>query len=245
MTTTTQQQEERLLDETAEIPTQAIGGVPDTDNVHVAPSRHAAVVAETKPDQELQILGRRMQPRDSADASKEMGAASLQSDEAWYLVREGPQVGWILGRLVQLDIPKSISAYTQETNLVAWLTLDTVDDDGHPVPQYLLADRMGTNACDFTHIRVLTWWKRKQTYAVAYREGGFQGYFPILVNHQGSVPYFRLRLADGAGHRFQKIYGLFDTITRVVGSADTWQSDAMPNEPALPHHSSRLRTKQR
>jgi hypothetical protein len=45
------------------------------------------------------------------------------------------------------------------------------------------------------------------------------------------VPYFRL-LLDEDGIRYQKIYGLFDTITRVMGTADTWQSDATPNRPA-------------
>ena len=98
--------------------------------------------------------------------------------KAWYLVQGGSHAGWILGRRVHLDIPKSISAYAQDTNLVAWLVLNTVDDSGHLVPQYLVADRLGTQACDFTDIRVLTWWKKKQTYAIAYNEGGLKAIFP-------------------------------------------------------------------
>jgi hypothetical protein len=153
--------------------------------------------------------------------------------EAWYLVREGPHVGWILGHRVQLNIPNSISAYSQETNLVAWLVLDTVKDNGHKVPQYLVADRVGTETCDFTDIRVLTWWKRKHTYAIAYHEGNMRGYFPILVTQEGSVPNFRLRVVDDKGVRRQKVYGLYDTITRFIGSADTWRSDSMPERRAL------------
>jgi hypothetical protein len=137
----------------------------------------------------------------------------------------------MLGKLVQLDIPKSISAYAQDVNLVAWLVVDTVNDNGHRVPQYLVADRVGTETYDFSHIRVLTWWKKKQTYAIAYREGDLRGFFPILVTHQGSVPCFRLRLVDGDGTKCQKIYGLFDTIICLMGTVDGWQSDAMPEQP--------------
>jgi hypothetical protein len=222
MPSETHEAEERLLSTLSDLPVQATGQSADVDNIHVEPSRTAAVVAEVNPEQRLQIFGRRMVQRPSGFSNH---------PQAWYLVREGFHAGWILGRLVRLDIPQSISAYAQDTNIVAWLVLDTVDDNGHRVPQYVVADRAGRQACDFTHIRVLTWWKRKHTYATSYREGQMKGYFPILVASEGSVPHFRLRLEDD-GVKYQKIYGLFDTITRVMGTADTWRSDAMPKRPA-------------
>ncbi len=215
--------EERLREAISDLPAQARGHAADMVNVHIEPSRQAAVVAEVNPGQNLEIFGRSMLRRSRLKSPSDMLLVSSEVPlEAWYLVQEGSRVGWILGHRVQLDIPKSISAYAQDTNLVAWLVLDTVDDNGNPIPQYLVADRVGTQTCDFTDIRVLTWWKKKQTYAIAYHEGGLQGYFPIVVNHQGSVPYFRLRLMDDEGSRGQKLYGLFDTITRVTGVADTW-----------------------
>jgi hypothetical protein len=133
---------------------------------------------------------------------------------------------------VHLDIPESISAYAQDVNLVAWLVLNTVDDNGHQVPQYLVAGRIGTETYDYSHVRVLTWWKKKHSYAIAYREGNLQGFFPILVTHEGSVPYFRLRLVASDGTKYQKVYALYDTITRVMGTAEGWQSDAMPERSA-------------
>jgi hypothetical protein len=51
------------------------------------------------------------------------------------------------------------------------------------------------------------------------------------------VPYFRLRLIDDQGEKYQKVYGLFDTITRTVGTVPGWESDAMPPSPA--HHHQR------
>jgi hypothetical protein len=228
MTAATHRKEQLLTEELSHIPAQATGHTDDMVNLHIGPSRGAALVTELRPDQALEVVKRKMLPRSPEDSPFGTISASARHLEAWYLVRAGSQTGWILGRLLQLDIPKSISAYAQETNLVAWLTLDSVDDNGRKVPQYLIADRVGTNACDFTHIRVLTWWKKHQTYAIAYREGGLKGYFPILVSKEGNVPYFRLRLVGQDGSRFQKIYGLFDTITRVTGTAGTWDGDETP-----------------
>jgi len=233
MSGATHDAEGRLCKEISDLPVLARGHAVDVDNLHIEPSRQAAVVAAVDSEESLEILGRRMVRRSSENRPSDILPASTESrPEAWYLVQEGSRAGWILGRHVQLDIPKGISAYAQATNLVAWLVLDTVDDNGHPMPQYLVADRVGTVTCDFTDIRILTWWKKKQTYAIAYKQEGLQGYFPILVTHEGSVPYFRVRLLDSAGNKYQETFGLFETITRHTGTADTWQSDAMPEPPA-------------
>ncbi|HLI29630.1 MAG TPA: hypothetical protein VKV79_00860, partial [Terriglobia bacterium] len=93
---------------------------------------------------------------------------------------------------------------------------------------YLAADRIGTRDFDFNHIRVFTWWVKRHKYVTAYVESGLQGYFPITVTHLGSVPYFRLRLVDDTGRKFQKVYGLFDTIVRPIGTVGGWTSNAMP-----------------
>ena len=231
MNAETHEAEERLRETISDLPAQARGHAADVDNIHIEPSLQAAVVAQVGPEQGLEIFGRRMVRRSHEKSASDILPVSSDPLEAWYLIQEGSHAGWILGHRVQLDIPKTISAYSQGTNLVAWLVLDTVDDNGRPIPQYMVADRVGTQTCDFTDIRVLTWWKKKQTYAIAYKEGGVQGYFPILVTHEGSVPYFRLRLVDDAGNKYQEIFGLFETITRHVGTADTWQSDAMPEKP--------------
>ena len=232
MTAATYADDQHLLSEMVNLPAQAAGHAADSVNVHIEPSRKAAVVAQLKPGRELEIFDRRLVERPRETDMTDVPVTSSSPIEAWYLVRSGSRAGWILGHLVELDVPKSISAYAQDVNLVAWLVLDTVNDDGHEVPQYLVADRAGTEAYDYSHIRVLTWWKKKQAYAIAYREGDLRGYFPILVSHQGSVPSFRLRLVGSNGAKYQKVYALFDTITRVVGIVDGWGSDAMPERPA-------------
>jgi hypothetical protein len=235
MTAAIYEADQRLLGEMSKLPAQAAGHAADSVNVHIEPSRKAAVVAQLRPQQQLDIFGRRMVPRPSEGSAADVPSLPSNLVEAWYLVRSGSRAGWILGRLVELDVPKDISAYSQDVNLVAWLVLNTIDDSGRPVPQYIVADRAGTENYDYTHIRVLTWWKRKQTYAIAYREGDLQGYFPIFVTHEGTLPGFRLRLVDSTGTKFQKVYALFDTITRVLGTVGGWESDAMPERPEPKH----------
>ncbi len=241
MTAATEAEDERLLKEAADVPVQATARAADLANLHIEPSRKAAIVAHVKSNQDLSVLDRRMVERPPESSTPDASASASKTFEAWYLVLAGSRAGWILGKLVQLDIPKNISTYAQDVNLVAWLVLNTVDDNGRPVPQYLLADRVGPAAYDFSHIRVLTWWKKKQTYAIAYREGDLQGFFPILVSRQGSVPYFRLRLVNSDGAKYQKVYGLFDTITRLMGTVDGWESDAVPERPASKIQSKRRR----
>jgi hypothetical protein len=184
----------------------------------------------------VQIFGRRLVDRPAQAASREPSSTADASAgrEAWYLVRAGGQAGWVVGRLVQLDVPESISTYAQGTNLVAWLVLDTVDDDGRKVPQYLVADRAGAQDFDFTHIRVFTWWKQRRRYATAYVEGNLRGYFPIRVLDTSGTPSFRLRLIEKDSRKVQKVYGLFKTIVRPLGRVDGWESNAMPTRQASP-----------
>ena len=232
MTAATFAADEKLLGEMSELPAQAAGHAADVVNVHLEPSRKAAVVAQLKANQRLEIFGRRMLQRPADNSSPDVASVSSSPLEAWYLIRSGSRAGWTLGHLVELDVPKNISAYTQDVNLVAWLVLNTIDDAGRQVPQYLVADRAGTETYDYTHIRLLTWWKRKQTYAIAYREGDLQGYFPILVSHAGNLPTFRLRLVDDKGAKYQKVYVLLDTLTHVKGRVEGWQSNATPERPS-------------
>ena len=59
----------------------------------------------------------------------------------------------------------------------------------------------------------------------AYVESGLNAYFPIRVAEVNGAPHFRLRLMDDQGRKFQKVYGLFDTITRPVGTVPGWRSE--------------------
>jgi uncharacterized protein YgiM (DUF1202 family) len=225
---------QRLLSECQQLLPQAVGHAGNVVNLHLEPSRDAPPIAQLRERQKVEILGRHLaerspQPTNLTPApSGEGPAAASPQPEAWYLVRADAQAGWVLGRLVDLDIPEPIGVYAQGTNLVAWLVLNTIDDHGQRVPQYLVADRAGTQEVDFNHIRVLTWSKDHHRYATAYVESNLNGYFPIQVGHLGAMPYFRLRLMDADGRKIQKIHGLFDTVPRPLGTVEGWESNVMP-----------------
>jgi hypothetical protein len=199
---------------------QAAAHMNAVSNVHLTPSRAAMTVARFTADKSVEVYNRQVVARSGAPAG--------DGPDVWYLVQSGQQAGWVLGDFVTLDIPPGLALYAQGINLVAWLPLDTVDDGGQQVPQFVAADRIADPDVDFNHIRVFTWWVKHHKYVTAFVKSGLAGYFPITVTHEGGVPYFRLRLIDDQGHRVQQVYGLFDTITRPVGVVDGWTTMAMP-----------------
>ena len=229
---------QQVLRDLGKIPPQAAGHTTGEINLHLEPSRSSPELALLEPNDHVEIFGRRWAaraPRESqappsAETNDESAPGSPIRD-AWYLVRSGARGGWVLGRFITLDVPADISVFAEGVNTVAWVVLDTVDDNGRKVPQYLVADRMGTQEFDFTHIRVLTWWVKNQHYVTAYVESNLNGYFPIRVLQFDGKPQIRLYLVDNRGRKFQKVYGMSSTIVRPIGSVEGWESNATPVRP--------------
>jgi hypothetical protein len=218
---------QKLLKDLEGLPAQAEGHIPDSINLRFGPSRDSTPLAQLPKNQKVSVFGRKIVER----PSQLDRPSSPPVKEAWYLVRAGARAGWVLGRFVSLDIPEPIAGYAQTANMVAWLVLNTVADEDRQVPQYVVADRAGNPDVDFTRIRVFTWWVKNHRYVTSYVESGLQGYFPIRVVQTGNIPYFRLHLVDEGANKVQRVYGLFATITRPVGTVEGWESDAMPTEP--------------
>jgi hypothetical protein len=224
----TQQKAEQLLKGLEPFGPQAVGHTTTLTALRLEPSRDSVQLAELPGNLTVQVFGRQLVARSSPGKGPKPSSSTKPAREAWYLVRTPPRAGWVLGRLVSLDIPEAIATYAQEINLVAWLVLNTVHDGDHEVPQYLVADRIGTQDFDFNHIRVFTWWAKHHKYVTAYVESNLNGYFPIRVVPAAAQPRFRVRLVDDEGEKYQKVYGLFDTIVRPLGSVKGWESEAMP-----------------
>jgi hypothetical protein len=223
---------QKLLRDLLQLPAQAEGHTSGVVNLRLEPSRDAAQLAQLPENLNVQIYGRRLVDRPTPEGQP----STAKVRDAWYLVRVNTGAGWVLGRFIALDVPEKLSAYAQGSNMVGWVVIKTVDDEGQQVPEYLAVDRLGTQEADFSHIRVFTWWIKNHKYVTAYVESDLNGYFPIRVEEVDGVPYFRLRLIDDQGQKYQKIYGLFDTITRAVGTVPGWESDEMPPSTASHHH---------
>jgi hypothetical protein len=223
---------QKLLHDLAQFPAQAEGHTSGVVNLHLEPSRDSAQLALLPENLKVQIYGRRVLDRPALEGQPNAAKAR----DAWYLIRANDDAGWVLGRFVAIDVPEKLAPYAQGANMVGWVVIKAVDDDGQQVPEYLAVDRLGTLEADFTHIRVFTWWIKDHKYVTAFVESNLNGYFPIRVSEVDGVPYFRLRLMDEQGQKFQKVYGLFDTITRAVGTVPGWESDEMPESAATHHH---------
>lgn len=207
---------------------QASGRTGAPANLRVDPAREAVQITQLAAGERVDVFGRRMVARAPKSGKPEAGETPR---EAWYMVRAGDRAGWVLGRLISLEIPEAIGHYAQSFNLVAWLVLSTVDDNGRAVPQYVAADREDTQDYDFTRIRVFTWGAVRQEYATAYVESHLKGFFPIRVTNVDGSPGFRLRLEDQKGRKIQKVYRMQQTIVRPAGTIEGWESSAIP-EPA-------------
>lgn len=227
-----------LLRGIGQSPAQAVGHASGTTNLHLEPARNSIVLAELNQNQPLEIYSRRLVDRPSDTETPSKGP---RPHDVWYLVRTSSRAGWVLGRFIDLDVPAGIAQYAQGINMVGWQVLKTVRDGNNEMPEYLVADRIGDESVDFNHIRVFNWWVKNHKYVTAYVESGLQGHFPIEVRqatdlnyYAQAAPYFRLRLTDDDGRRYQEVYGLFDTIVRRVGSVEGWDSEAMPEPEPRP-----------
>lgn len=212
-----------LLHEVSSMQIQAKGNAETAVNIHVEPARDAAVLGMFTTNQDLDIYNRQVVPRNTAG-----GQSSPTVSDVWYLVRSGARAGWVLGRMIALDIPQAISQYAANSNIVAWFVLNTIKDGGAQVPQFLVADRQGTLEFDYTRVRVFTWSLRRHRYVTSFVRNGLKGVFPIQTQDVHNVPYFRLRLVGNNGKKFQEVYGLFSTIVRPIGTVDGWKTNAMP-----------------
>lgn len=208
---------------------QASGRAAAAANLRVGPTRDVAQITQLNAGERVEVFGRRIVERPARQGASD---DAVGAREAWYLVKANQHGGWVLGRLISLEIPEEISHYAQGFNMVAWQVLNTVEDEGRSVPQYLAADREGAVEYDFTRIRVFTWGARRQEYATAYVESGLTGFFPIHVKQIDGEPYFRLRLEDRKGQKIQKVYRLQDTIVRPLGVVEGWESEALPEQLA-------------
>jgi SH3-like domain-containing protein len=144
--------------------------------------------------------------------------------EDWWLVRasEG-HVGWVLARMVDLDVPLEIAQYAEGQRFVAFFVLDQVQDGDKKVPQYLtvMTEPKDGLPFDYDQIRVFTWNVRRHRYETAYREHNLDGFLPVIVGHEqfekeGDLPTFTLHVKDANGNLVDRKYKLNTPIVRRV-----------------------------
>jgi len=143
--------------------------------------------------------------------------------EDWWLVRDSHnRVGWVLARMIDLDVPLDVAQYAEGQRIVAFFVLSEVPDGDKKVPQYLtvLTEPKDGLPFDFNQIRVFTWNVRRHRYETAYRER-MEGVLPVTLGQEnfdkeGTLPVFTVHVQDDNGNPSERKYKLNTPIVRRV-----------------------------
>jgi hypothetical protein len=213
---------------------QAPGVLRNDTNLHVTPGRDTEHLYQLASGAKVAILKRATAEKQPTAApapklSKRPGQTPAgPALEDWWLVRDDhDRVGWVLARMVDVDVPLDVAQYAEGQRLVAFFVLDQVPDNDKgvqkQVPQYLcvLTEPHDGLPYDFDQVRVFTWNARKHRYETAYREHGLEGILPVAITQEnfdkeGTLPVFILRVTDDAGNVNQRKYKLNTPIVRRV-----------------------------
>jgi hypothetical protein len=212
-------------------PVQAPGVLRNDTNLHITPGRESEHLYQLAAGAKVSILER-------ATAEKQSGAVPVVKPgtsragkapaggalEDWWLVRDAQgRVGWVLARMVDVDVPLDIAQYAEGQRFVAFFVLNEVQDGDKKVPQYLcvMTDPHDGLPFDFDQVRVFTWNVRKHRYETAYREHHLDGVLPVTVtkedfDKEGTLPVFLVRVRDDAGNVSERKYKLNTPIVRRV-----------------------------
>src|ERR1700758_94048 len=130
-----------------------------------------------------------------------------------------PIAGWVIARFVELDLPDPVREGASSANIrpVAWFEVTRVPDPSGDKPQYLLAATRGPEGqpCDFTALRVYTWYAKRERYETAFIENNLCGQLPIrLGKGPKDEPEFRFRLMDS--NKDESVYRLMQTVVRRI-----------------------------
>ncbi len=216
-------------------PVQAQGTTRNDTNLHVEPGRDTEHLYQISAGEKLSLLKRGTAEKPGAVAtpsrSATPGSNPQNNDkkqpvpviEDWWLVRDShDRVGWVLGRMIDLDIPLDVAQYAEGQRIVAFFVLNQVQDAGKKVAQYLtvVTEPKDGLPFDFNQIRVFTWNVKFHRYETAYREH-MKGVLPVIVaqeefDKEGRFPVFTLRVQDENGNVSERKYKLKTPMVRRV-----------------------------
>jgi SH3-like domain-containing protein len=223
-------------------PVQARGVTRNDTNLHVEPGRDTEHLYQISSGEKLSLLkrGTAEKPGGVAALSRSTSHSASHSTmpgnkkneqekkpapviEDWWLVRDSHnRVGWVLARMIDLDVPLDVAQYAEGQRIVAFFVLNQVQDGDKKVAQYLtvLTEPKDGLPFDFNQIRVFTWNVRRHRYETAYRER-MEGILPVTVSQEnfekeGVLPVFVIRVKDDNGNVAERKYKLNTPIVRRV-----------------------------
>ena len=186
--------------------------------LHIAPGRETPHFYRLNENDGLDLLERatvvKPQPPGTAAAKKPEDSSDAVPPpppmEDWWLVRDAKgQTGWIISRMIDVNVPESLARYSEGQRIVGFYVLTHVDDpdsgmteNGQTVtsiPEYVtvLSPYKAGLPYDFDQVRVFTWNVKKHRYETAFREHNIEGYLPVQIESRKD-PYGKGELAQQA-----------------------------------------------
>lgn len=167
--------------------------------------------------------------KEKAQHDKMLAAAPTIAMEDWWLVRSAQgHSGWILARMIDVDVPLEIAQYAEGQRIVAFFPLTAVHDSelSKDVPFYLVLMTESKEGLpfDYNQVRVFSWNNRKHRYETAYRQRNVFGLLPVSVGKEafetmGEQPTFTIRVKDENGNAAEQKYRLDGVIVKRVLAA--------------------------
>jgi SH3-like domain-containing protein len=231
ITKQTYDQFQKLARDSQNDPVQSTGVTRNPTNIHLEPNREAEHLYQLDQGSKISILKRATSEKVLPGIAKPVIAEAqrpvkplMPAMEDWWLARDAQgHVGWILARMVDVDVPLEIAQYAEGQRIVASFVLNEVSDEDKKVPQYLvlLTENKDGMPYDYNAIRVFTWNVRKHRYETAYRERNLDGVLPVTVGQEnfekeGELPVFLLRVREQNSNVSERKYKLNTPIVRRV-----------------------------
>lgn len=235
----------KLLEQVRNMPVQARGRTKVSTNLRVLPGRSEPRLYQFTRNVPVEIVGRGVADWVQTTDEKDSGNEEETKKEDWFLVRgiasrppgessarisvtttttesgdqTVPIAGWVVARFVELDLPDPVREGASSANIrpVAWFELNRVPDPSGDKPQYLLAATRGPEGqpCDFTALRVYTWYAKRERYETAFIENNLCGQLPVRTGKgPKDEPEFRFHVRDG--NKEERVYRLMQTVVRRI-----------------------------
>lgn len=216
---------QKLAQDAKDSPVEGTAVTRNDTNLHVSPGRDTDHLYQLALGAKVSILKRGTVEKSLPGAPVKGGKPGNPPMEDWWLVRDPENhVGWVLGRLIDLDVPLEVAQYAEGQRIIACFVLNEVKDADKQVPQYLmlLSEAKDGMPFDYNQARVFTWNVRRHRYETAYRERGLNGVLPVTVSHEdfgkeGDLPTFILRVKDATGNVVVRKYKMNTPIVHRVG----------------------------
>jgi SH3-like domain-containing protein len=244
---------DKLARDNTDTPVEGRGVARAELKMHVTPGRDTDALFRVDEGAKIEILKRAIaekpqakltappeQHKPAAEGGKPAPAAAVPMED-WWLVRDGQHhAGWVLARMVDIDVPLDIAQYSEGQRIMAAFVLNQVPDVDpqtgatRQVPQFVTVTSENKDGLpwDYNQIRVFTWNAKRHRYETAYRERDLFGVFPVTVGHEvfdkeGDLPFFTVHVKTDNGAVVERKYKLDQPmVRRVLAPGEQAQLDA-------------------